>query len=73
MPAKHLFPFQLFYHTDISIPSRSHSHNHVEQLMELITALCFVSHSTVVVTIIFLAQYTVVLQKTEASHTMGLC
>ena len=44
--------------------------------MEIVTALCFLSHITVVLatqfTTQFSTQFTIVLQKTEISHTMGL-
>ena len=82
VPAKHLFPFPLFSHIDIPIPSHSQfSHSRSPYIKWLcgtiVTALCSISHSIVVLaTQIYdtiLTQFTVVLQNTETNHTMGLC
>jgi len=83
MPAKHLFPFLLFSHIDIPIPSHSHSrlfyiNDYVEQLMEIVTALSFIRHRTIALPTqihnTILIQFTIVLQKTEINHMMmGLC
>ena len=47
MPVKYLFPFPLFSHADIPIPFHSHYRLPYfnEQLMEIVTALSFMSHS----------------------------
>ena len=56
VPAKHLFPFPLLSDIDFPIPSHSHSwlpyindyNFYLEQLIEIVTALSFISHNGVV-------------------------
>jgi len=78
MPAKHLFPFPLFSDIDISIPSHSHFrlpyiNDCVEQLMEIVATLSFVSHSTIALAtqihdIIFKAIHQCVTEDKNKSH-----
>ena len=86
MPAEQLFPFPLFSHVDIPIPSHSHSRSpyindymYVEQLMEIVTAVSFISHNTIVLatqihdTIFNTIHHCVTEDRNKSHVTMGLC